>query len=70
LGYATHNLQVQGATYILAASSVREFQQEFTALGFKQTKTANPMIQAGVAVPQAGWLLGKGDHDWDQFPLA
>jgi len=70
LAYATHQLRERKVMYVQAASSVREFQQVFVALGFKQTKTATPMIRAGVAIPQEGWLLGKGDHDWDQFPLA
>ncbi len=70
LRFATQTLQAQGVTYILAASSVREFQRELLGLGFKQTKASTPMIRAEVAVPTEGWLLGKGDHDWDQFPLA
>lgn len=70
LGTAVQNLQTQGVTYILGASSVPAFQNAFVTFGFKQTKAATPMIRAGITVPQEGWLLGKGDHDWDQVPLA
>jgi hypothetical protein len=59
-----------GVTYITAASSVPAYQAALRALGFKHTKSAAPMIRADVDVPQSGWLLGKGDHDWDQYPLA
>ncbi len=70
LRFALQNLHAQGVTYLLAASSVREFQLAYAMLGFKQTKAATPMIRAESEIPREGWLLGKGDHDWDQFPLA
>lgn len=70
LGYAIQRLAEQGVTYILTASSLPAVQQILTAWDFKQTKTVTPMIRANVPVPQDGWLFGKGDHDWDQFPLA
>jgi GNAT superfamily N-acetyltransferase len=70
LGLAIHQLTAQGVTYLQAASSLPVIGQILTGWDFKQTKTAIPMIRANVPVPDAGWLLGKGDHDWDQFPLA
>ncbi|NJN44819.1 MAG: GNAT family N-acetyltransferase [Anaerolineae bacterium] len=69
-GVATQRLRDQGVAYIQAASSVRTFQEVLQALGFKQTQAFTPMIRAGLAIPETGWLLGKGDHDWDQYPLA
>jgi GNAT superfamily N-acetyltransferase len=69
-GVATQRLREQGVAYIQAASSVRTFQQTLRSLGFKRTQAATPMIRAGIEIPQSGWLLGKGDHDWDQYPLA
>jgi GNAT superfamily N-acetyltransferase len=70
LSFASHRLTAQGVTYLQAASSVPAIQHILTGWDFKQTKTVTPMIRAGFPVPQTGWLLGKGDHDWDQFPLA
>ncbi len=71
LHHAVLHLREAGVTYITAASSVPAYQIALRALGFKHTKSATPLIRAGVVdVPQEGWLLGKGDHDWDQYPLA
>jgi len=69
-GYALARLREQGVSYVTAASSVPAIQACLLALGFKQSGAAQPMVRAGVDVPQQGWLLGKGDHDWDQYPLA
>jgi hypothetical protein len=49
---------------------VRTFQEVLQVLSYKQTQAATPMIRAGIEIPETGWLLGKGDHDWDQYPLA
>lgn len=68
--FAAQSLQAQGAGYLQAATSVPSFQQVLEALGFKPIRSATPMIRAEVELPQEGWLLGKGDHDWDQVPLA
>ncbi len=70
LHHGTAFLKNAGATYITAASSVPAYQAVLEELGFKHTKTATPMIRAEVEIPVDGWLLGKGDHDWDQYPLA
>ncbi|MCB9134198.1 MAG: GNAT family N-acetyltransferase [Anaerolineales bacterium] len=70
LGHAIQRLTAQGVTYILTASSLPAVQKILAAWDFKQTKTVTPMIRANIPVPQEEWLLGKGDHDWDQFPLA
>ncbi len=62
---------------ILAASSVHSYQKWFEALGFRRTREAFPMFHCKnnspecVAAQEPGsWLLSKGDHDWDQYPLA
>jgi GNAT superfamily N-acetyltransferase len=62
---------------ILAASSVRPYQAGLEALGFKQMNEAFPMFHCKVESPECkaaqepgSWLLSKGDHDWDQYPLA
>jgi GNAT superfamily N-acetyltransferase len=70
LKYAGRELSAQGVAYIMAASSVPAFQCVYLEMGFKQTKEAVPMVRAGMSMPREGWLFGKGDHDWDQFPLA
>jgi GNAT superfamily N-acetyltransferase len=70
LHYGTCFLKSAGVIYITAASSVTSYQAVFTELGYKVTKTVIPMIHADVELPKDGWLLGKGDHDWDQYPLA
>lgn len=70
LGFAIQRLKAHGVTYIQTASSVPTVQQILTARAFKQTKSVTSLIRAEVPVPHTGWLLGKGDHDWDQFPLA
>ncbi len=69
LAHAVAVFRAQRVTFISAASSVRGVQDALRAFGFKQTKAATPMARAGFSLPQAGWLLGKGDHDWDQYPL-
>ena len=59
-----------GAIFISAASSVPGYQTGLEALDFKETQSVTPLIRAHWPVPESGWLLGKGDHDWDQYPLA
>ncbi|MFQ5615763.1 MAG: GNAT family N-acetyltransferase [Anaerolineales bacterium] len=68
--HAIQRFREQDVAYIAAASSVPAYQKSLRRLGFEQTKMVTPMVRAGVAVPHEGWLLGKGDHDWDQYPLA
>ena len=70
LAKAVAVFRAQGTTYISAASSVPMIQDRLTAMGFKQNKTTTPMIHSQTPFPQNGWLLSKGDHDWDQYPLA
>lgn len=67
---ALEQLRAQNVTYVTAASSVPAYQEALRLAGFKQTKVARPVVEAPFPVPQAGWLLAKADHDWDQFPLA
>ena len=59
-----------GVTFIRAAASVRLYRQLLKGMGFKIVKTVTPLARAPFQLPGDGWLLGKGDHDWDQYPLA
>jgi GNAT superfamily N-acetyltransferase len=60
----------QGVTYVTAASGAPHVRRVLLAAGFKQTKSVTPLARAPFPLPEEGWLLGKGDHDWDQYPLA
>ena len=62
----------------LASMEDTEFiQQTLELVGFKQHKTYTPLasLQDGGAAHDEAfepgrWLLGIGDHDWNQFPNA
>ncbi|HUF39787.1 MAG TPA: GNAT family N-acetyltransferase [Anaerolineales bacterium] len=58
------------AAYVTAASGAPHVRRSLTEAGFKQTKTVTPLARAPFPLPGEGWLLGKGDQDWDQVPLA
>ena len=60
----------QGVTYMNAATSVAQFARHFHDRKFKTTRMVTPLARAPFPLPRLGWLLGKGDHDWDQYPLA
>ncbi len=62
---------------VLAASSVPAYQVVFEKLGFHQIGEAVPMFHCHIpgfqyadVLGPGRWLLGKADHDWDQYPLA
>ncbi len=62
---------------VMAASSVRAYQRCYEAFGFKRVKEAFPMLhckgespECAPALEPGSWFLSKGDHDWDQYPLA
>ncbi len=60
----------RGVTYVQAAASAPFLKRLYLSLGFKQTAARTPLARSDFQLPQDGWLLGKGDHDWDQYPLA
>jgi GNAT superfamily N-acetyltransferase len=70
LNHAVNIFRQANVTYVTAASSVPTYQKYLLGFGFKITKQVTPMIRANTPVKTEGWLLGKGDHDWDQYPLA
>jgi len=55
---------------ITAASNVIAYQKAMIARGFKNFKTAVPVIRSVIPYRKDGWLLSKGDQDWDQYPVA
>ncbi len=67
---AVTHFRQQRVETIAAASSVPSIQRAFLSAGFKPTKQVTPRVRANLSLPENGWLLGKGDHDWDQYPLA
>jgi GNAT superfamily N-acetyltransferase len=69
-------LQSQGAESILAATNLPAYQGILQSFGFRPTKPSTPMVHCRVEaaacktlLAPGALLLGKGDHDWDQFPL-
>jgi GNAT superfamily N-acetyltransferase len=76
VAFGIQRLRTAGAVFLSAASSVPAYQAAFRRQDFKKTKDVVPMIHchpgsAGDPEPQSGlWLLGRGDHDWDQVPNA
>ena len=58
------------ATYVTAATGASHIRDALVVTGFKETRTVTPLARAPFPLPEDGWLLGKGDHDWDQYPLA
>lgn len=57
-------------TFATAASCAPHLRDALVTAGFKESKTVTPLARAPFSLPGEGWLLGKGDHDWDQYPLA
>ena len=70
LDHAIHYFFEQKVTYMTAASSVPQICERLLEKQFKQTQSITPMARAPFRFPLEGWLLAKGDHDWDQYPLA
>jgi hypothetical protein len=76
LVYAVRYFKDARVKDISAASTVREFQSGYLALGFRKDKELYPMMHCkyeGAEFEKAkepgAWCLGRGDHDWDQYPL-
>jgi hypothetical protein len=76
-------LQADGAKDISAAATLAPYQRALESLGFLPVKEVFAMfhckpeaadelssVDCARAVEPGSWLLGRGDHDWDQFPLA
>lgn len=70
------HLQRLGVESISTGTNLPLFQETLEAFQFRPTKPATPMVHCRVATEACetlyapgAWLLGKGDHDWDQFPL-
>lgn len=77
LSFAVLQLIQQRVKDIHAASTVPAYQEQLLKMGFKETKGAYPMFHYRIDSPvfkaaeePGSWFLGKGDHDWDQYPLA
>ena len=70
-------LRQAGVAYLTAATSVPAYQDALQAMGFQKTKEVVPTIHhrstrqdAEPNLASLSWLLGRGDHDWDQYPNA
>jgi hypothetical protein len=76
IDHAITEFQAAGITVAVAATSVGAYQQAFERLGFSKTGGEIPLIGSNrmkdiVPLAQTSrWCLGRGDHDWDQYPLA
>lgn len=83
LAEGVRRLHADGAKDISAASTLSVYQKALVSLGFHPVKEVFAMFHckpgpadelSGVnceqAVEPGSWLLGRGDHDWDQYPLA
>jgi len=77
LAFAVEHFKQLNATFVVAATSVREYEDVMSALGFRPTGILTPLLFGGgdtsvgtTGRVSGGWLLGRGDHDWDQYPYA
>jgi GNAT superfamily N-acetyltransferase len=75
--YAVRYFEALQVKDILAATSVQAYQDCLHDLGFNQVKGGYPMFHCKDGSPECvqarepgAWFLSRGDHDWDQFPLA
>lgn len=74
--FAVRHLQAAGVGTLEAATPVPAFQAALRRVGFHQRKVVVPMLNCrldpGVCrqAVEGNWLLGLGDHDWDQYPNA
>ena len=76
LGAGIAHLRSQGVESILAATNWHQYQEALKTYHFRETGRVIPMIHCREApkicdtlLSPGSWLLGRGDHDWDQFPL-
>jgi hypothetical protein len=70
IDHAVDRFFKQQVTFMSVASSVPLVCENLENRKFKLTKNITPLARAPFQLPMDGWLLGKGDHDWDQYPLA
>jgi hypothetical protein len=77
LAAGVRRLRQAGAAYLTAATSVPAYQKALRAIGFRKTKDVIPTVHfrplpgaADLDPAALTWLLGRGDHDWDQYPNA
>ncbi len=75
--FAIQQLRRAGVRYLITGTSVRAYQNVLVELGFRKQHELVPMAHCELAPPacqvidQTGaWFLGRGDHDWDQYPNA
>jgi GNAT superfamily N-acetyltransferase/N-acetylglutamate synthase-like GNAT family acetyltransferase len=75
LTFAVQHFKQQKVKYIFAASSVEGYKSALMRQGFKRQKEVVPLFHSKVETPlmnsvftKGAWLLGRSDHDWDQFP--
>lgn len=62
---------------IECATTVEEYKRAYLNLGFVKIKEVVPMFYSKEDFPgediitkHGSWFLNRGDHDWDQYPLA
>ena len=74
--FGVTHLKEQRVNAILAASTINEYQECFSKLGFRKVFARVPLVyfkesiaESDITMQPGGWFLGRGDHDWDQFPL-
>ncbi len=77
VAYAIGWFRRAGVRYLIAGTSVQSYRAALEELGFRQRSELVPMAHCRLApdvcqpIGEAGaWLLGRGDHDWDQYPNA
>ena len=77
LAAGIRRLRQAGVAYLTAATSVPAYQEALRAVGFRKTKDVIPTIHyrppgqgSNLDLASLSWLLGRGDHDWDQVPNA
>ena len=77
LAFAVRYFRQQKVNRIEAASSSDAYRSALLALGFRKKREVQPLFHSRAMTPaveaalQPGsWLLGRSDHDWDQFPCA
>ncbi len=73
--FAQEYLKRRRVGFIKTATTVEAYQKRLLRLGYKKIGDVIPMFHANVqskeiesAIKSKKWLLGKGDHDWDQYP--
>jgi hypothetical protein len=77
LVFAVRHLKGQKARFIVAASTIDAYKSALVALGFTKRGEQTPIFHSRIKTPAmesvlapGAWFLGRGDHDWDEFPYA